>query len=151
MRFGEIGSERDGPIETLDRFFGPIEVAQRVASIDPRIEIFGRCIERAVIIGKRVSRAIDLDQRVAAIVVAFVLIELERKRAIARIQRRCASPFRISAVAMRLGKIRPNGHSAVVVRERRGKGSHRIVRRAGVARERFIVTLEVAQRAAIIG
>ena len=114
VRFGKIGSERDGPIEALDRFFGPIKVAQRVASIDPRIDIIGRCFQRAVIIGKRVGRAVELDQRVAAIVIAFVVIGLECESAIARVQR-LAVPAHfaqgITAIAMRLGEIWPDGQT----------------------------------------
>ena len=130
VRFGEIGSERDGPVEALDRFLGPIQVAQRVASIDPGIDIVRRCFERPVIIGKRVGRAVELDQRVAAIVIALVVIGLKCESTIARVQRLAVPAHfaqRVAAIAMRLGEIRPDAYSTVVVRKRCGKGIHRIM------------------------
>ena len=151
VRFGEIGSERDGPIEALDRLLGPIEVAQRVASIDPGIDIIGRCLERPVIIGKRVGRAVELDQRVAAIVIALVVIGLECEGTIAHVQRLAVPAHfaqRVAAIAMRLGEIRPDGHSTVVVRKRCGKGFHRIMGVAAADQQCGVVRFD-RQRAVV--
>ncbi len=151
VRFGEIGSERDGPVEALDRFLDPIQVAQRIASIDPGIDIVGRCFERPVIIGKRVGRAVEFDQRVAAIVIALVVVGLQRKGTIARLQRLAVPAHfaqRVPAIAMRLGEIRPDGDSTVVVRKCCGKGFHRIVSVATAGQQCGVVRFD-RQRAVI--